>query len=89
MPQFDKDPNAILDYGCDWSTWLETGDTISTSTWTVPSGLTKVRDSKTPTSTTIWLSGGVLGVTYTLVNHVVTAGGRKEDQTLDFVIREK
>jgi hypothetical protein len=50
-----KDPQAVLDYGFDWSKWLGT-DTISTSTWTVPVGITKDSDTHDTTTTTIWLS---------------------------------
>ena len=37
----NKDPDAVLDYGFDWSAWLEAGDTIVTSEWIVPEGITK------------------------------------------------
>ena len=39
-----KDPDEVLDYELDWSLRLA-GDTIVTSTWTVPSTLTKGADS--------------------------------------------
>ena len=87
---FTKDPEAVLDYGIDWDAhdWLG-ADTISTSTWTVPSGITKVTDSKTTTTTTIWLSGGTAGETYPVKDHIVTAGGRAEDCTLTIVCESK
>jgi hypothetical protein len=91
---FTKDPEAILDYGIDWhaNDWLGV-DTIATgatgSTWTVPSGITKVSDSKTTTTTTIWLSGGTAGETYAVKNHIITAGGRAEDCTLSIVCESK
>ena len=65
----------ILDYEIPWSTWLAS-DTITTSTWTVPTGITKVIDTNSTTSATIWLSGGTAGVEYMLKNKIVTAGGR-------------
>jgi len=33
---FDKAPNDVLDYTWDWSTWMPTGDTISTVEWVIP-----------------------------------------------------
>jgi len=45
MTRFLKDPDAVLDYGFDWSDWLADGETISTSTWTVETGITKDSDS--------------------------------------------
>lgn len=78
---FLKDPSAVLDYQINWATWLGS-DTISTSTWTVPTGITKDSDTKTTTTTTIWLSGGTAGREYNLVNKIVTAGGRTEERMI-------
>jgi hypothetical protein len=87
---FEKDPNAVLDYVIDWGDeWLEAGDEISTSTWTVPTGITKDSDDKTATITTIWLSGGTDGVTYDIVNRIVTTGGRIDDRTITIKVRER
>lgn len=78
MAAFTKDPADVLDYTFDWGTyaWLVTGDTIATSTWSVPAGLTEVTNTKTTTTTTIWLSGGTSGTQYTLRNTITTTGGR-------------
>lgn len=81
MPRATKDPNAVLDYTLDWSDWLGT-DTIAASTWTVDAGLTKDSDSFTPTTTTVWLSGGTAGAVYEALNRIVTAGARTEDRVL-------
>jgi hypothetical protein len=87
---FEKDPNAVLDYVIDWGDeWLEAGDEISTSTWTVPTGITKDSDTKTTTTTTIWLSGGTDGVSYDIVNRIVTTGGRTDDRTITIKVRER
>lgn len=85
---FVKDPQAVLDYTIDWSRWLG-NDTISTSTWTVPEGITKKTDSRTNTTATIWLSGGTAGTRYTLVNHIVTAGEREDDRTIHIDVVSK
>jgi len=78
-----KEPGEILDYSIDWSDWLG-GLTISTSTWSVPSGITKDADSNTTTTTLIRLSGGTWGQTYELSN-TITAGAQTE--TRHFHIR--
>jgi len=83
---FYKDPDAVKDYQIDWSTWLGT-DTIATSTWTVPAGITKASDTKTDTTTTAWLTGGTLGTDYSLVNRITTTGLRTEDQTIVIKVR--
>ena len=68
---------------------MKGGETISTSTWTVPSGITKDSDSGTTTKATIWLSGGTAGEDYDLVNHVVTSSDREDDRTITVAVRQK
>lgn len=82
----NKDPDSVLDYTIDWSSWLEDGDTISASTWTFPDGITKDSDSNDTTSTQVWVSGGTLNTRYTVVNHIETVDGREEDAEIVFTI---
>jgi len=86
--EFVKDPDAVLDYQIDWSTWLDS-DTISVSTWTVPAGITKDSDTNTTTTTTIWLSDGTHDENYEIVNHITTAAGREDDRTITIACRQK
>ncbi len=86
---FRKDPNAVLDFGFDWSEWLDTGETISSSAWTVPSGITEDSTSNTTTTTTIWLSGGTAGEPYDLVNRVTTSSGRTDDRTMTVICENR
>ena len=83
-----KDPNEVLDYVIDWSERLG-DDTITGSTWTVPTGITKDSDSSTDTATTIWLSGGTAGAQYVFTNRIVTAAGRTMDQSVKLKMKEK
>lgn len=85
---FTKDPNAVLDYTIDWTRWLS-GDQIVTSEWLVPTGLTKVADSKTASSATVWLSGGTAGQSYTVTNRITTTGGRTEDRSFTIRVEER
>lgn len=84
----NKDPDEVLDYQIDWSDRLG-ADTIATTTWVVPSGITKDSDTNDDTTTTIWLSGGTTGETYSLTNRITTAGGRTMDQSVRLKIAEK
>jgi hypothetical protein len=84
---FGKDPDAVLDYQFDWSAWLA-GDTIASHAVTVPTGLTLVSSSNSSTAVTVWLSGGVAGVSYPVTCHIVTAAGREDDRTITIVARE-
>jgi hypothetical protein len=83
-----KDPAAKLDYQFDWNDWL-VGDTIASSSWVVPAGLTNVNDSFTAQTTTIRLSGGTHGVNYECVNHIITASGQEDDRSITIHVRQK
>ena len=89
LREYIKDPRALLDYGNEWSDWLTGDDVIESSGWSVPKGLTKVRESMTDTTTTVWVSGGVIDARHDLVNSIVTAEGRKEVKTITLIIREE
>lgn len=84
-----KDPNAVLDYGFDYSRWLPSGDTITASTWTPDTGITVNSSSFTSTATTVWLAGGTAGTSYKVVNHITTQQGRQDDQTLEISVRQQ
>lgn len=83
-----KDPSAILDYTFDWSAFLGT-DTIATSVWTVPTGITQTAETETTTTTTVWLSGGTVDANYVVVNTITTAGGRTDQRTITILCRDK
>ena len=83
-----KDPDSTLDYTIDWTHWLD-GDIITGSSWNVPVDLTVETNSFDNASTTVWLSGGVIGNLYECVNTINTQGGRQEDRTLYLRIRDR
>lgn len=70
-----KRVGEIRDYLHDWSPFLGE-DTISSSDWTA-TGVDIDSDTNTADSTTVWVSGGTIGVA-TLTNTIVTSGGRTE-----------
>ena len=107
-----KDPDEIKPYHIVWcdkdgtNTGSATDDgelqgaTISTSTWTVPTGLTNQSDNKSAatihgvsysanTVATIWLSGGTDGTDYNVTNRVVLSDGRTLDKTITIPVRSK
>ena len=67
-----KHPDATLDYGFDYSNWLDSGETISDSSWEVPSGLVEEGSNFSATGTKIWLSGGTEDEEYTITNTIET-----------------
>jgi hypothetical protein len=84
-----KDPDETLDYEIDWLQRVTNDDTIVGSQWFLPVELTKESDTYAGQATVIWLSGGVLGDTYVLLNRITTAGGRIMDQSVKLKMKEK
>jgi len=89
MSRYIKDPQAILDFGFDWSPWLATGETITASTITASTGITVDSETFTGTAVTYWLSGGTLDTEYTIINHITTSAGRQDDRTDVVAIRNR
>ena len=85
-PSWDLYVGDTKDYSLDWSAWLES-DTIDTSVWTVDAGATKVSDTNTTTTATLWVTGVTAGNKVRCVNTIVTAGGRTESQVVELVVR--
>lgn len=76
----DKDPESVLNYTFDWSNWLASGESITSTTFTVDS-ITGDSDPLTVDSyiivsgnkkTQVVLSGGTAGNIYTVRNTIVT-----------------
>ncbi len=86
-----KDPSGVNVYRLDWSTWLTShgSDTIASSSWVVPSGITEVTPANTTTTATIKVSGGTAGTDYDLKNTIVTAGGLTECRTIRVRVGER
>lgn len=90
---FRKTPDEIETFGIDYTDRLSneiiTNDTISTSIWTVPTGITKDAEAidQVTTRATIMLSGGTAGTDYTLTNVVTTAAGRDLEEEIVIQVR--
>lgn len=83
-----KDPDAILDYEVDWSSWLASGETISSASWTL-TGVTQTTVNTTTTKSTIWLSGGTANNRATASCKITTSLGRVDERTIEIVIRNR
>jgi hypothetical protein len=108
---FIKDPNSVEPFYVVWCSKDGTNDastsdsgelqsaTISTSDWTVPTGITEDSEGQAAvtiqgvtyainTVATIWLSAGVAGTDYDLVNRITTSDSRTLDHTITIKVRE-
>jgi len=107
-----KDPNSIEPYFIVWCDEDGTNDggatdngelqgaTISTATWTVPTGITKTSDNTSAvtiqgvsyainTVATIWLSGGTDGTDYECLCRITTSDSRTLDKTITIRVRSQ
>jgi hypothetical protein len=87
-PDYEQDPDSILDYEYSWAGMLS-GDTIATSQFLLPDGMTEESSSNTDTTATIFVGGGSCGSTYRVTNRITTAGGRTLDKTIRIRITEQ
>jgi hypothetical protein len=108
-----KDPDEVRPFTIVWCTLADAtndgstsdtgelqGATISTSTWTVPSGITKDSDNTSSvtiqgvtysasTVATIVLSGGTDLTDYDIENEITTSDGRTLNKTITIKVRER
>ena len=107
-----KDPDAVEPYFVVWCDKDGTNDgsatddgelqgaTISSATWTVPTGITKDSDNTSAvtikgvtyganTVATIWLSGGTAGTSYSIVCEIDTSDSRTLNQTIVIEVAEQ
>lgn len=84
MTLYAKDPQAVLDYGIDWSVYLATEEALIASTWHVaPEGeLTLSAAAHDASGTTVTAAGGVAGHVYRLTNRIQTSLGRSDDRSI-------
>lgn len=77
-----KDPTANLDYGFSWVSWLQTGETITAATVTVPAGITLAQPAAINGGIVIfWLSGGAPNQAYLVECEVMTSAGRTDSRS--------
>ena len=86
MAIYRKRSDANKDYGFDWSDWLASGETISSSSWSIPGGLTEGTSDNSTTQTSVWISGGIVGQNYTIINTITTSEGRTDSRTHEIFI---
>lgn len=90
-----KTADELLDYEIDMTAELAGrlagggNDTVTSCTWTVPTGLTKVADTFTASTVTVWITDGVLGTTYEVAAQMHTAGGRIYHRSFRLAIKDR
>ena len=96
---FVKDPDAVLDYGFTFASWLATGETISSASWTLSPTGGVVIDTGFPNFTSgryndgtivlVALQGGTAGSRYTATVHAVSSAGREWDDSFTLLVQQR
>lgn len=86
-----KDPNATLDYYIDWTSWLSSGESIVTSTWTCTNTTITLPSTTNfgTATTTVWVASGIAGEVYNITNRIATSGTRTEERTIQFTVIDR
>jgi hypothetical protein len=97
IPTRTMDPSAKLDWSWDWTRWLEAGETLAESVWTIAESTQgtpslELLDTPTPSIvgavTTTWIESPTAGERYRVNNHVVSSQGRADDRSFWIVGKE-
>jgi hypothetical protein len=80
-----KDPDEVISFGVDWSEYLG-AETVTSSNWTVASGVTKVGQTLVGKQANVTISGGTLGTVNRITNRITTSAGETVDQSIDIEI---
>lgn len=86
---FTKDPHATLDFGFDWSEWLDTGESIVSYVLTAGSGLSVVSSGSTSASVIAWLSSGSAGSRYPVACQITTSASRIDERTIKIDVKDR
>ncbi len=70
-----KDPEAVEVYGIDWTKHMISGDSIATSQWTAPTGITIADQSFAGLTAKVKVSGGTRAQSYLVTNRITTTPG--------------
>lgn len=89
MKTYFKDPAETTDWVFDWSSWLATGETLSSSSFSAAAGITMAdgtngapAPSHDGTTATLWLIGGTDGQRYKVSNTITTSAGRTSERSI-------
>lgn len=88
-PTINKDPQAVLDYVVDFAQWLDAlPDTLASHSVTV-SGVTLDDSDIVGKTVVMWISGGTVGTAASATVRITTAGGRTDERTVYFKIKQR
>ena len=89
-PTIEKDPDAELDYIVKFGDWLEpNADSIEQVLSVIAVGVTIDSADVLGSNVVLWVSGGEVGQPASVTVRVRTTGGRVDDRTIHFKIKQR
>lgn len=86
---WEKDPQALLDYSIDWSAWLAEGDSIASLTVLQSAGIVVPAQGIRGAVTAVMVGGGDDGTDEEVTLRILTSQGRTDDRTIKLLIRNR
>jgi hypothetical protein len=83
-----KSPSERITFSVIWSDYLNT-DTIVSSSWIIPAGITQVSANYNSSQANVMLQGGILGKIYRVTNRITSSASEIVDQSIDIEIIDK
>lgn len=87
-PTIVKDPDAVLDYTINLSSWL-VGETITSITVKSVGVIVDSSSIVTGNKVVLWVSGGYTNSPASVTVRFTTSAGRTDDRTLFFTIKHR
>ena len=84
-----KDPQAVLDWTWDWTTWLQPNEQLTSSAFAATPGITIDSISNSTNKATVWLSGGTPGIPYQVTNTITTNQGRTDERSITIRVKDR
>lgn len=96
MATWLHDPDAKLDYGFDWMSWLDEDETIDEFTVTAPTpdeddedALVVTDETEVAGVVTFWVAGGEPGADYRIGCRIETSAGRTDERSITIRVRHR
>jgi hypothetical protein len=90
MRKYIKDPDAVLDYTYDWSSFLADGEVIvEHEIFLSGDDITLDVSTADNTTVTVWLSGGIVREYYYITCRITTDQGRVDNRSIWILIKKR
>lgn len=87
--RFVKAPAARLDYGFDWSAWLDDGETIVSKAVTATGVVVESSSIIDGTQVVAWISGGAAVTEAEVTFSMTTSQARTDVRTLEILVMDR